>query len=136
MPSIKNSSGFTLVELMVAMLIMMVGMFGLLETLNVSIQHNVKNDLRSQAIRLGEKHMSDLRLMPFDSIIPTFAVISASSKIRGTAKNFVIERTSQVLAEDTAVPPQSTSKQLTVVVKWAFRNMTSQNKVISVVARP
>jgi len=123
-----------MVEVMVAALIMMVGMFGLLETINVSLQHNVKNELRSQASRFGEKYMADLRLMPFDSITPPFPVIHASAKVRGTTKDFVVERDSQVLATDSTLAP--TSKQLTVVIKYCFRNVTSQNRVISMVARP
>lgn len=123
-----------MVEVMVAALIMMVGMFGLLETINVSLQHNVKNELRSQASRFGEKYMADLRLMPFESITPTFPVLHASAKVRGTTKDFVVERDSQVLAKDSTLA--ATSKQLTVVVKYCFRNVTTQNRVISMVARP
>ncbi|MBU5636146.1 prepilin-type N-terminal cleavage/methylation domain-containing protein [Geomonas sp. Red69] len=131
--SIKNNSGFTLIELLVSLVIIAVGMFGVLECLNVSLQHNLRNELRNEAIKLGEKYMADFRGMNFDAIADSYPVTNVTRRVRGANKNYVVERSSQVLRTESA---QSTSRQVTVVVKWAYRNMTSQNRVVSVVARP
>jgi type IV pilus assembly protein PilV len=130
-PSIKSSRGFTLAEVMVAVLVMIVGMLGLLEMIDVSLQQNLKNQLRDEAVHVGERYMSELRGMPFETIVSSYPVATATSKIRGAIKNYSVERSSLVLATDSASSP--TSLQLTVVVKWGFRNVTSQNTVISVV---
>lgn len=132
--SLKNNSGFTLVELMVAVLIAVVGMFGVLETLNVSLQHNLKNELRNQAVDLGERYMAEFRGTDFDAIAAAYPFRNVTSSVRGVKKTFVVERSSQRLAQDAY--GSATSRKLTVVVKWAFRNVTSQNRVESVVARP
>lgn len=130
---LKNNKGFTLVELMVALIIVAVGMFGVLQSINVSLQYNLKNELRNEGIRVGEKYMADLRGKPFDKLSTSYTPFSEIGKIRGGNKNFVVERTSQPLGYE---GPQPSTMQLTVTVKWAYRNMTTLNRVVSVVARP
>lgn len=130
--SIKNSSGFTLIEVMVSIVIMMIGMLGLLETLSVSMQHNLKNRLRDEGIRIGERYMTELKATPFDDIMANYSTARPQSKLRGISKEYVVERSSLVLGTDDT---GNTSKQVTVVVKWAFRNQTTLNRVVSVVAK-
>jgi type IV pilus assembly protein PilV len=136
--SSKNNSGFTLIEVMVAIVIMMVGMLGVLEAISVSTQHNLKNQLRGEGLRVGERYMAELRGKSFDaySVSPSrsYATTTYNSQIRGIAKTYRIERVAQKLGEDASGNP--TSVQLTVTVKWSFRNQSSVNQVVSVVGRP
>lgn len=132
--SVRNNSGFTLIEVMVALMIIAVGMFGVLETINVSLQHNLKNELRNEGVKLGERYMTELRGQDFDSIIDTYPALTITRKVRAGSRPFVVERSSVILAQDAVTGP--TSRQLNVTVKWAFRNVTSQNRVMSVLARP
>jgi type IV pilus assembly protein PilV len=129
--SLKNSGAFTLAEVMVAILVMMIGMIGLLETIDQSLQHNLRNQLRETALQVGEKYMAELSAKGFDTISTSYAVVNATRNIRGSTANYSVERSSQVLATDEAATPSS--KQLTVVVKWGFKGLSSQNRVISVV---
>lgn len=135
--SIKNSeSGFTLVEVLVAILIMMVGMFGMLETITASMQHNLKNQLRDEAVHVGERYMTELRGLSFDTS-PYFISYSSrqiTSKIKGVEKIYTVQRDSTPLAFDGF--GKATSRQLTVTVKWAYRNQSSLNRVVTVVPRP
>jgi type IV pilus assembly protein PilV len=132
--STKNSGGFTLVEVMVAILIFMVGMLGLLETISVSMQYNLKNQLRAEAVQIGERYMAQLRGRDFDisGDFKTYTAVSTPSSIRGTAREYNVERTSLPIASDTI---GTTSRQLTVTVKYFFRNQSSVNRVVSVVSK-
>lgn len=132
-PFLKSEGGFTLVEVMVAIMIMMVGMFGLLETLNASIQHNLKNQYRDEAVRIGARYMTELRGKRYAAYSSVYATKSIPTAFKGAAKNFTVERSTQPLATDSDGP---TSQQLMVTVKWAFRNRTSVNRVVTVVGRP
>jgi type IV pilus assembly protein PilV len=140
-PSLKNERGFTLVEVMVAILILTIGMLGLLETMNVSIQHNLKNQYREEAIRIGARYMTELRGKSFTATFNAYSSISKSqsyatqhvpSTLRGSNKVFTVERYTSDLASDADGP---TSEQLNVTVKWAFRNQSSVNRISTVVTR-
>ncbi|GFO63910.1 prepilin-type N-terminal cleavage/methylation domain-containing protein [Geomonas paludis] len=130
---IRDNSGFTLVEVLVAVVILAVGMFGVLQSINVSLQYNLKNELRNEGVRVGEKYMADLRGKTFDKLSTSYAPFNEQGKIRSGTKTFVVERASQVLAYDGTQP---STKQLTVTVKWSYRNMSTLNRVVSVVAKP
>jgi len=126
--SIKNNCGFTLIEVMVAIVIMAVGMLGVLETINVSLQHNLKNELRNEAIRIGERYMAEFRGSDFDNLTDAYTDVSVQSKIRSADKMFTVERSTEGLSAN--------ARRVTVVVKWTYRNQEYQNRLVSVVARP
>lgn len=136
-PLISNNSGFTLTEVMVAILIMMVGMLGLLQAVNMSMEYNLKNHLRDEAVYLGERYMNELRGKPYDFMSTTYTPFPVKSKMRGSGRTYTVERGSQDMAFDNSVtPPQVRSKQLQVTVKWAYRNVTTQNRVVTALPRP
>lgn len=123
--SIKNNSGFTLVEVMVAIVIMMVGMLGLLQSINVATEHNLKNYLRDEAVYVGEKYMNELRGKAFAPSNVTYPLISTASKIRGVNKKLMVETSSTQLADDAI----GTTNQLQVLVKWTYKGVEYQNRV-------
>lgn len=130
---IRNNRGFTLLEVMVAVMIIMVGMIGLLETISISMQHNMKNQFRNEAIHIGERYMAELKGKPFGKYSAPYTPMNVPSRIRGINKTYRVERTHLALANDASGP---TSEQLSVTVKWYFKNQSSLNQVVSVVARP
>jgi type IV pilus assembly protein PilV len=130
--SSKNNSGFTLVEVMVAIGIMMVGVLGLLQVVNVAMEFNLKNHLRDEAVYLGERYMNELKGQGFDAIVDTYATISSASKVRGTGKKMYVDRLSQVMSSDSGGP---TSRQLVVTVRWKYKGVEFQNRVMSPIAK-
>lgn len=123
----RNNDGFTLTEVMVAIVIMMVGLLGLLEAINVATHANMKNHLRDEAVYTGEKYLNELKGRGFDNIAATYPLISTASKIRGTGKKMMIETSSTSLASDT--------KQLVVVVRWTYKGVTYENRVTAPISK-
>jgi len=67
---VKNSkvAGFTLIEVMVAMLIMSVGIMALMQTLGYAITYNRSNKLRNDAVLIAGSAMEARRIKPFSNI--------------------------------------------------------------------
>lgn len=106
---------------MVAIVIMMVGLLGLLQSINIATEYNLKNHLRDEGVFVGEKYLNELKGSGYDNILPTYPLLSTASKIRGTGKKLYVERSSTSLASDT--------KQLNIVVKWMYKGVTYENRV-------
>ena len=119
----SDSRGFTLVELMCAMLIMSVGLFGLLQSVSVAYEHNARNKLREEAVQIAEEHLNQMRARPYDNISITrvwwvqrpigrgfnnFSVTWQSEEIGGVIKN---------------------SKKLTVDVIYRFKNVRKEHVI-------
>lgn len=124
-PSYKNNGGFTLVEVLVAMVIMVIGMLGLLEAVNVAMEHNLRNHLRDQAVYVGEKIMNDMRGQQFGAVFANHTTIPMS--LRGVNKTFVVDTTTTDLGVD--------SQQYAVVVRWTYKGREFRNRVVSVRSR-
>jgi len=70
--SVKGCSsltGFTLVEVMVALIIMLIVFLALMQTALVGIDSNMVNVLRSEAVNIAEIRMNEARNIPFTSIL-------------------------------------------------------------------
>jgi type IV pilus assembly protein PilV len=122
------SKGFTLVEVLMAMLIMAVGLLGLLQSVNVAYEHNARNKLREEAVLVAEEQMNDFRRMGFDSITAN-AVSNVRRAIVGRFRNFSVTRQYQT------IPIGGDSKKLTVAVDWRFKNVKTEHVIYTMTSR-
>ncbi len=60
MLALRSKSGFTLIEVLVSLLILLVVMLGLLYTLNLGINTNMQNVLRDQAIKIAQGEVNTI----------------------------------------------------------------------------
>lgn len=125
----KDNNGFTLIEVMMAVLILMVGMLGLLQAINLATEVNVRNQVREEAVYLGERVMNELRGKGFDNISAAYVAYNSPSKLRGVSRSYIVERTSSVLSIDPDLKP--VTKQLEVVINWSYKGVGYQNRVVS-----
>lgn len=66
--SVKNNEGFSLIEMMTALVIIALTLLALSAVLIHAIQVNVGNDLRNAAVRLSSQTAEVLLALPFDSL--------------------------------------------------------------------
>jgi type IV pilus assembly protein PilV len=57
----SNRKGFTLVEVLVALLVLSVTMLGILDAMVVAMQHNLEIYCRDEAVRIAEQEMNQVR---------------------------------------------------------------------------
>ena len=129
MPMMSNrNSGFTLVEVVMAILILMVGMLGLLQAINLATEVNIRNQVREEAVFLGERVMNELRGKGFDNISAAYGAYNSPSKLRGVTRSYTVLRSSTVLSTVSGSPA---TKQMTVTVTWNYKGVGYQNRVVA-----
>jgi type IV pilus assembly protein PilV len=116
----SDSFGFTLVEMMMAMLVMTVGLLGLLQSINVAYEHNLRNKLREEALLVGEEQMNVLRRSSLPSGTRFQNVTTVVREISGSDKKFSVIRESQ---------PMSSTQRLKVTVVWSFKNVSTAHTI-------
>jgi type IV pilus assembly protein PilV len=132
----KDSNGFTLIEVMVAILILMVGMLGLLQAINLATEVNIRNQVREEAVYTANRVLSEMRGRVFDNIsvaatkknFYTYATYQLPSKIRGASRSYSVTRKSRVLS---TVDGKDVTKELTVTVAWSYKGVGYQNQVVA-----
>lgn len=125
--SLPSNDGFTLVEVMVAILILTVGLLGLLQVSIVASEQNLRNAMRTEAVQISEERLLSRRLLPFDNITGGLKSEQVASRLRGFTMNYTVERNHTTLSTD--------SKQLIVTVRWSYKNNAYSHEVRSVRTR-
>jgi prepilin-type N-terminal cleavage/methylation domain-containing protein len=65
---LSSNRGFTLIEMLIALVIILLGLLGLLNAAFLSIDNNLKNLLRDEAVRIAEQQMNVLKSLPLTDV--------------------------------------------------------------------
>jgi len=68
-PVVRNRRGMSLVEVLMALLVLLLVFFALMQTALVGIDSNMRNTLRGEAVNAAEIRMNEARNLPFTSIV-------------------------------------------------------------------
>jgi prepilin-type N-terminal cleavage/methylation domain-containing protein len=143
LPALK-SNGFTLIEMMISMIIIMVSMLALGTMMEVTMDTNMTNEMRSVAVRLTNQTAEALLAIPttpesaVDPLLTasttTYTRIAGNShqdsvglpkiqqSIRGATKTFNIQ---WVVADATP-----TMKQIQIIVSYDYKGKTLTNSAL------
>ena len=132
----KDNKGFTLIEVLIAFFILMIGLMALLYTVSISISNNLQNVIRDEAVNVAAQQMTFVRNTPFSQIpvgspavigLSTNPVSSVSRNLRSTVVFYTV--TTNV----TAMTTDALSVQ--VIVAWAYRGANARHSVTTMVPR-
>jgi type IV pilus assembly protein PilV len=102
------------------MVIMLVGLLGLLQSINLAMEHNSRNHLREEATRVGEREMNVFR-----ATTATSTLFKRFSSATLPGKVFTVTRTSTPVGT-------SNSRELEIIVGWNYKNKPTEHRVKSI----
>lgn len=129
---ISEPYGFTLLEVLVSISILLFAMLGLFQSVNLALDTNLENQLRQQAVTAAEKTISDQKKLKFENITASnslsFEQITAGSVFRNMSMAHRIDS----LAVDVA---NTNTKQISVRVWWRYKNKLYEHQTSSSVGK-
>lgn len=123
---ITDQNGFTLVEFLVAIVILMIGLLGLLQTINVAIDQDLGNVFRNEAVVVVDEAMMKKRAKAFDSVSTGVRTYTEQRIVRGIPKTFTMEERVDSVTTN--------SKQISIDARWTKKNSTYNHSATSVVS--
>lgn len=109
-----NNKGFTLIEFLVAIVILMVGLLGLLQAVNVAINSNMQNQLRNEALLVADSKMAHELAKGFDAVSTTTKNENIPRQVLNAQKNFSSSRSGTAFQN---------SKEIRFVVSWRYKGV-------------
>ncbi|BBA70531.1 hypothetical protein YM18_2011 [Geobacter sulfurreducens] len=109
------------------MVIILVGLLGLLQAVNVSMEHNLRNSLRDEAVRVGESTVYGMRRLTFDNLTGE-TTLKVNRSLRASTKEYTVKRNLTDLG--------GRSTELVVTVEWDYRGTTYQHRVSTIISNP
>jgi prepilin-type N-terminal cleavage/methylation domain-containing protein len=136
--SIMTAKGVTLVEVMIALVVLLVVFMGLLQASLLSVEHNLRNELRDEAVRVASDRLNTLRAAGFGSAAtaataevlddtPTTPAGVVTRRFRNIVPDpadpaslgrFVVKRTIVDVPNATGV---TDVKNMTIKVAWQYK---------------
>lgn len=132
-----KKAGFTLIEFMVAILILMVGLLGLLQAVNLAFNKTSETVYRNEATSVANERVVQCSSMSFsDLVMNKWTTMSRAP--RGVFKNYSVQT---VVTDLTTGPVDSgtklantASKKVVVNVNWRIKGNHYTHSVSSVVS--
>ena len=123
----SSSSGFTLVEVMVSIVILMIGLMGLLQALNLSIEHNMRNMLRNEGLSVADAEMARELSKGFSNVsTSTVSFVRNRVIMNSILKNYSVTRTGTLV---------SNSKSVSYKVTWGYKQARYNVNISSMVSQ-
>lgn len=120
-----NSKGFTFVEVLVALVILMVAMLGILQVMVMAMQQNLEIYSRDEAVRIAEQTMNELRNSSFTGL--NNATYNVSRRYKQFTRTFNVNRTVSALSSD--------SRSVELRVSWTINGKTHNHSITSLISR-
>lgn len=115
--ALKTEKGFSLIEALVAMLILSVILLGALQGLMVSYRTSSTNILRNEAVNMAEETANALRNTPYASLVDGTTVNTVTRQVANASVPFTV---TQVVADSVA----SVAKSIQITVTWPYQGQT------------
>lgn len=122
----QNRAGFTLIEFLAAIVILMVGMLGLLQAVNVSVSSNMQNQIRNEALIVADRAMAHELAKGFDAVSTTTKYENTQRRVLNALKNYSVSRTGTAFQN---------SKEVRFQVSWRYRGVRYTHDVGGLVSK-
>ena len=143
----SNEKGLSLVEVMIALVVLLFVSLALMQTALVSIESNMKNTLRDEAVGIAEGRMSEALGIPFASLLPdgtgasglSDTAVCPGSFVAGFGGNGVLMqktlKNSAVVnyCTNRQVVTVGTAKQVSITVSWLWKGDSYTHTVTRIV---
>ena len=119
--------GVSLVEVMIALVVLLLVFLALMQTALVSINANMNNVLRDEAVAIAEQTIIAARNTPFGSLAAT-TTTTETRNVRSISKTYTIVRT--VTAQGV------NNEQIGVAVSWDWKGESFNHNMSTIRMRP
>jgi prepilin-type N-terminal cleavage/methylation domain-containing protein len=130
--AMRDNQGFTLVEIMVSLVVLMVMFLGMMQTVLVGIDSNMVNVMREEAVLIAEQEMNRARDADFPTLGNGGNTINRSFRRMdqgsGTGIPFTWART--------VTPIDANNVQIQVQVTWPWKNQLFNHTIQTIVRNP
>jgi type IV pilus assembly protein PilV len=128
---LRNSRGFTLIEVLVGLVVLLLGLLGALVGVVAVADHNLMNNLRNEAIKLAQEEMENTRNESYAGLVSgSFDLPTVQRDFRKGQVAFQVRREISTSASTSLV------KKIGITVRWVYRGATHSYVLESIIKGP
>jgi len=147
---VKTENGFSLVEVMIALVVLLLVFMGLMQSALLGIDSNLRNIFRDEALRIAAERMEEAKSLPFNGLVDDTDIADPVAD-----DNFAIPECQVAPVSDpnpypvrvdrsfrdivdfpygtrrTVFDYDADTKRITITVRWAYRGGCFSHRIIS-----
>ncbi len=126
--ALKDKNGFTLLEALIAITLLVLMMLALWRSAAMIMNRNVENSLADEAVKIANEEIENLRNMPFSSLPSGTTSRTVTRRVRNFNQTFTVTRA-------LTAPSGSTSVYVTTItVNWTYGGKPHSYSATTVIA--
>jgi len=118
---VNSNKGISIIEVTVALALLLLVLLGLMQTLMLSAQVNIKNRLRDEAVKIAREELECTRNLLFDNVNNSICIANTNNIVTRRFRNFNAE-----FCLTKTVTSQGNVKRIELNVHWNYRKLSSQ----------
>ena len=139
---VRGTKGVTLVEVLISLTILLIVFLGLIQAALVSIQSNMKNVLRDEAVQITSDEISRLRSANFDDMnrdnvtdVGTLTSVNFLVASNTVTRQYRAAASVTYTIGRTIEPLDANNKRITVTVTWPWQSEIFQHQIMTTRSR-
>jgi prepilin-type N-terminal cleavage/methylation domain-containing protein len=145
---VKTETGFSLVEVMIALVVLLLVFMGLMQAALLGIDSNLRNIFRDEALRIAAERMEEAKGLPFDDVVNDDADTVLDHNFRLVAcegapvtdpndYDVRVVRSFRSIVDfpygtrRTVLDYNAETKRITITVRWVYRGGCYTHRIIS-----
>jgi type IV pilus assembly protein PilV len=125
--ALADKRGFSQIELLISLVLLLLVFLALAQTALVSIDSNMTNILRDEAVSIAEMRVNEVRNVPFDNLVASNNTVT---------RNFRNITNFQYNVSCVVTPLGSNNKQIDITVTWNWKGNPYTHAITTIVRRP
>jgi Tfp pilus assembly protein PilV len=130
-----NKKGISLVEIMIALVVLLLVSLALMQTALISIDSNMNNLLRDEALSIAEEWVIRARNIPFDNLT-TNSLSQSGTGVDTITRNFRNITNQNFTITSIVTDRGIDNKQIGITVVWTWKGQPFNHNMSSIVRRP
>lgn len=127
-----NKKGLTLIEVMIALVVLLLVSLALMQTAIVSIDANTRNASRDEAVKIAEELMDQARSLPFDDFDQNGAIDPDPLTMNGTVIRQIRNTTISYTTTTVVDTFNQDNKEIDITVSWTWAGQLSNHRISTI----
>jgi type IV pilus assembly protein PilV len=129
--AISGKRGFTLIEVLVAILFLVIGLLGLLSLTTTVIKGNAFSKMTTMATTLAKAKLEDVKSQSYTDVATSTDYATSSGTVSGSSSGALYTRTCTVTGDS----PAANMKTISVQVTWLWNGTSRSVSTSTIISR-
>ena len=131
----RRAWGFTLVEVMIALVVLALGMMGSVIGIVTAHNYGIKNEMRGEAVKIAQEQEEAVRNMPYTQVSAFTQQLSITRQVRNALITYTVTPAVTAVPASQSCGGNCAASLVQLTVAWSFKGAQCVPYVLQTIVR-